>query len=155
MSRKPKVCVVVPIEEDLQAQIDAVCDVSYVDILAPRAELLEAVQDIDGILLTPRVRADAEFFEAAPKLRVLSTTSVGYDPFDIPEATQHGVVVCHTPGVLTAAVANLTTACVFNLGLKLFEHEAYVRSGGWARREAPPPLAMDVQGISSIRCVAG
>ncbi|MEZ4731248.1 MAG: hypothetical protein R3E79_29365 [Caldilineaceae bacterium] len=32
-------------------------------------------------------------------MRVLSTTSVGYDAF-IDEATKHGVVVCHTPGVL-------------------------------------------------------
>jgi len=108
--------------------------------------LLEAVRDAEGILLTPRVRADAEFFEAAPKLRVLSTTSVGYDPFDIPEATRHGVVVCHTPGVLTAAVANLTMAMIFSLALKLFENEPYVRSGGWTRRETPPALGMEIQG---------
>jgi len=146
MSGKPKVCIVVQIEDDLRAKIDASCDVHEIDMGASRAELLDAVKDIDGILLTPRVRADAEFFESAPKLRVLSTTSVGYDPFDIPEATKHGVVVCHTPGVLTPAVANMTMACIFNLAMKLFEHESYVRSGGWARRETPPPLAMDVQG---------
>jgi glyoxylate reductase len=146
LNRKPKVCIVVNIEEDLEAQIRAACEVRQVDIGAPRTELLEAVRDAEGILLTPRVRADAEFFEAAPKLRVLSTTSVGYDPFDIPEATRRGVVVCHTPGVLTAAVANLTMTLIFALALKLFEHEPYVRSGGWARRETPPALGMDIQG---------
>jgi lactate dehydrogenase-like 2-hydroxyacid dehydrogenase len=108
--------------------------------------LLKTIHDADGILLTPRVRADAEFFDAAPKLKVISTTSVGYDPFDIPAATARGVVVCHTPGVLTAAVANLTMACIFSLALKLFEHEPYVRSGGWARREQAPALGMDIQG---------
>ena len=146
MTEKPKVCVVVPIEEDLEAQIRAKCNIHQVDFGAPRAELLAAVRDAEGILLTPRVRADAEFFQAAPKLRVLSTTSVGYDPFDIPEATKHGVVVCHTPGVLTGAVANLTMTCILSLAIKLFENEAYVRSGGWGRNETRPGLGMDVQG---------
>ena len=86
------------------------------------------------------MRADSVFFDAAPKLRVLSTTSVGYDPFDISEATKHGVVVCHTPGVLTAAVANLTMASILSLSLRLFEYESYVRSGGWAKRKKMPAL---------------
>jgi glyoxylate reductase len=136
----------VALEDDLLAQIRAVCDIHHIDPRAPRAELLEAVRDAEGILLTPRVRADVEFFDAAPKLRVLSTTSVGYDPFDIPEATRRGVVVCHTPGVLTAAVANLTMSMILALALKLFEAEAYARNGGWARREPLPGLGMDIQG---------
>src|SRR5215212_4230686 len=106
MSTKPKVYVIVAIEDDLKAQISAACDVHYLDLALSREELLATIHDAEGILLTPRVRADAAFFDAAPKLKVISTTSVGYDPFDIPAATARGVVVCHTPGVLSAAVAN-------------------------------------------------
>lgn len=146
MSTKPKVYVIVPIEEDLEAQIRAVCDVETIEMMTPREAMLKRIHDADGILLTPRVRADGEFFDAAPNLKVISTTSVGYDPFDIPAATQRGIVVCHTPGVLTSAVANLTMACIYSLALKLFEYEPYVRSGGWARRETPPSLGMDIQG---------
>lgn len=146
MSGKPKINVLVPLEEDLMAKLTAACAVRLVDMTAPRADLLAAMHDVQGVLLNPRVRADVEFFAAAPNLRVLSTTSVGYDPFDIAEATRRGVVVCHTPGVLTNAVANLTLAFVFNLALRLFPNEAYVRSGGWARREAAPPLGMEIQG---------
>ena len=146
MTNKPKVLIHVPIEDDLMEQIREVAEVDQLIITAPRSELLVAVKDVDGILLTPRVRADTEFFHAAPKLKVLSTTSVGYDPFDIPEATKHGVVVCNTPGVLTAAVANLTMASIFSLALRLFEYEPYVRSGGWSKREKAPPLGTDIQG---------
>ncbi len=146
MSTKPKVYLIVAIEEDLENRIRAVCDVEKIDTLASRETMLNTIHDAEGILLTPRVRADAEFFAAAPNLKVISTTSVGYDPFDIPAATQRGVVVCHTPGVLTAAVANLTMACILSLALKLFAHEPYVRSGGWARREKPASLGMDIQG---------
>ena len=146
LNEKPKVCIALPLEDDLKAQIRAACDVRVVDVLPPRAELLEAVHDVEGVLGTPRLRADSEFFDAAPKLRVLSTCSVGFDSFDIPEATRRGVVVCHTPGVLNSAVANLTLSMIFALALKLFEHEPYVRSGGWSRRETPPGLGMDIQG---------
>ena len=146
MSARPRVNIIVQIEDDLEAKIRAVADVTHIDYTTPRAELLAAMGDVEGVLLTPRIRADAAFFDAAPKLRVLSTTSVGYDPFDIDEATKHGVVVCHTPGVLTDAVANLTTALLFSVALRLFDNEAFVRSGGWARRERPPALGMDVQG---------
>lgn len=146
MSTRPKVYVIVPLEEDLENRIRAVCDVERLDWAAPREGMLNTIRDADGILLTPRVRADAEFFDAAPKLKVISTTSVGYDPFDIPAATERGVVVCHTPGVLSAAVANLTMASIFALALRLFEYEPYVRSDGWARREKPPRLGTDIQG---------
>ncbi len=146
MSGKPKINVIVHLEDDLMAQLNAACEVRLVDFGASRADLLAAMHDVEGVLLTPRVRGDAEFFDAAPKLRVLSTTSVGYDPFDIPEATKHGVVVCHTPGVLTDAVANLTTAITLTLALRLRENEAHVRSGRWARRDPLPGLGIDLQG---------
>ena len=143
---RPKVCIVVNIEDYLEAQIREACDVIDLDRTAPRAELLEAMPEVEGILLSPRIRADAEFFDASPKLRVMSTTSVGYDPFDIPEATKRGVVVCHTPGVLNAAVANLTMTIILALAQRLFENEAYSRNGDWAKRAPRPGLGMDIQG---------
>ena len=146
MTNKPKVLTHVPIEDELMESICEGAEVDQLIITAPRSELLVALKDVDGILLTPRVRADTEFFDAAPKLKVISTTSVGFDPFDIPEATKHGVVVCNTPGVLTAAVANLTIASIFSLALRLFEYEPYVRSGVWSKREKAPPLGTDIQG---------
>jgi glyoxylate reductase len=146
MATKPKVYVIVAIEKELEDQLREACDVETIPMTDARESMLKTIHDADGILLTPRVRADAEFFDAAPKLKVISTTSVGYDPFDIPEATRRGIVVCHTPGVLTAAVANLTMTLIVSLALRLFEYESYVRSGGWARREKAPALGHDIQG---------
>ena len=148
MSDKPVACVLVPLENDLLAQIKEKCEVRILDYTTPRPELLAALSDVEGVLVSPRIPADAAFFDAAPKLRVLSTHSVGYDPFDITSATEHGVVVCNTPGVLTAAVANLTMALILNLTLRLRENEGFVRSGGWARGEQAPPLGHDIQGTT-------
>ncbi len=146
MSDRRKACVLVPIEDDLKAQIEAQCQVQYLDHTTPRDKLLAAISEIEGALVSPRIRADEALFEATPQLRVLATTSVGYDAFDIDSATRHGVVVCNTPGVLTAAVANLTMTLIFSLTLRLLDNENFVRSGGWARRETPPPLGHDIQG---------
>ena len=144
MITKPKVLIHVAIEKHLTKKIEKVAVVDELAVTAPREELLQKIGDVEGILLTPRVHADSVFFDAAPKLRVLSTTSVGYDPFDISEATKHGVVVCHTLGVLTTAVANLTMASILSLSLRLFEYEFYVRSGGWAKRKKMPALGNDI-----------
>ena len=131
MSDKPTVFVLVQIEDDLLRQIQEDCDVRVLDHTTPRFELLEALSDVEGVLVSPRVPADAAFFDAAPRLRVLSTTSVGYDPFDIPEATKHGVVVCNTPGVLTEDTADMTLALLLAAPRRLLEGDRLVRSGGW------------------------
>ena len=143
---KPKVVVSLPLEDDLKSQIEEVCEVNYVDIRAPRSELLAAIQNVVGVLGTPRITVNAEFLEAAPELKVFSTQSVGYDPVDVPEATRRGVVIGHTPGVLNDAVANLTMTMILGLAQKLFQHEPFVRSGSWARNETPPSLGIDIQG---------
>lgn len=146
MAAKPTVVIAMSLEDDLKAQIAEQCEIREVDIRAPRAETLAALGDADGILLTPFTRVDAEFFDAGPNIRVVSTGSVGYDPIDVPEATRRGVLVCHTPGVLNAAVADLAMTMIFALSLKLFPYEQYVRSGGWARRDPTPGLGRDVRG---------
>jgi len=146
MSNKPKVCIGIELEDDLLARIREVCDVHVLDFPSTRANILEAVLDVEGAVGALKLVADAEFFDAAPKLRVLCTNSVGYDPYDIGEATRHGVLVCHTPRVLTGAVTDVTMSLIFSLALKLFQHASFVRSGGWSGRESPPSLGMDIRG---------
>ena len=144
--RKPNVCIAFPLEDDLKAQIGASCDLIYVDYLAPRDELLAAVKDVDGFFGVPKVTVDSDFFDAAPKLQVYSTCSVGFDRIDVSEATRRGVLICNTPGVLTDAVANLTLSMILALTRNLIANEAYARNGGWSRREQPPALGIDLQG---------
>ena len=55
------------------------------------------------------------FLDAAPRPRVVATPSVGYDGIDVAAATVRGVAVCNTPGVLTAAVADLTVVMIIAL----------------------------------------
>ena len=142
----PAICVAVPLEDDLAARLAEAGAVTRVDPEAPRARLLAALGGVHGVLLSTLVPVDAEFLDAAPALRVVSTAAVGYDNYDVALATRRGVAICHTPGVLNAAVADLTMALVIALSRRLFEFGAYASSGAWARGEPQPPLARDIAG---------
>ncbi len=145
MPARPRVCIAIPLEDDLAKQIERVCETRGVAAKS-RAELLRALADADGVLLSNRVRVDAELLGAAPGLRVVSGFGVGHDRFDLAEATRRGVAICNTPDVVTRAVVDLTLALILVCARRIFENAAYVRSGGWAAGESPPPLGFDVAG---------
>ncbi|MGE5619487.1 MAG: phosphoglycerate dehydrogenase [Sphingomonadaceae bacterium] len=97
-------------------------------------ELIDFLQGIDGAIVagdrfTPRV------MDAAPQLKVISRTGVGYDAIDVPAATKRGIVVCNTPGVNRHAVAEYTFALILACSRHLEKNLAEVRKGGWARFE--------------------
>ena len=140
------VCIFPDLEADLVSAIEERHDVRFVDKTLARNDQLDSIGDARGVFLNPLTPVDSQFFDAAPRMRVLSTASVGYDTIDVAEATRRRVVVCHTPGVLTAAVADLTMVMIFSLARRLFDNERYVRSGGWAQGEPPPDLGSDVDG---------
>ena len=131
-----------PFEPDLLAKIR---EVGAVKTFAPgdAARFRSSIANAQAIVGV--VPCDAAVFDAAPKLKVISTVSVGFNHIDIDEATRRGVLVCHTPGVLNRAVTDLTMALIFSLALRLFENETFVRSGRWAAREPNPPLGSDIR----------
>ncbi len=146
MSDLPKATIVLSLERDLDAQIDAGCEVTRVPPGTPRDEMLAALAEAEGVLLSNMVRVDAAFFDAGPNLRVVSGFGVGYNNTDVAEATRRGVAVCNTPGVLTPAVSELAIGLMIALGRRLLENEAYSREGGWAARQRPPRLGFDLSG---------
>ncbi len=98
----------------------------------PRAVLLEKISDCDGVvgLLTDKI--DAEFFEAAPKLKGYANYAVGYDNIDVPEATKRRIPVSNTPGVLTEATAECAWALLFAVARRVVETDKVMRSGQWS-----------------------
>ena len=78
-----------------------------------KAQLLEAVADVDAII----IRSDkitAEVLDAAKNLKIVVRAGAGYDNVDLAAATAHNVVVENTPGQNANAVAELV------LGLLVF-----------------------------------
>jgi len=62
-----------------------------------RADLLEAVKDVEGLIVRSD-KIDGEVMDAAPKLKVIVRAGAGYDNIDLAAATAHGICVMNTPG---------------------------------------------------------
>ncbi|MFF3978016.1 phosphoglycerate dehydrogenase [Streptomyces sp. NPDC001828] len=92
--------------------------------------LLELVGSVDAIVAGTE-RFGREVFEAAPRLRVIGRTGVGYDNIDVGAATAHGVAVCPTPGVNRQSVAEHTMGLLLGLARRIPQNVASVRAGGW------------------------
>ncbi len=74
-----------------------------------KAQLLEAVADVEGII----IRSDkitAEVIAAAKNLKIVVRAGAGYDNVDLAAATERGVVVMNTPGQNSNAVAELAAS---------------------------------------------
>ncbi len=96
----------------------------------PRDTLLELVGGAAGLVTLVTERVDAELLDAAgDRLRVVANVAVGYDNVDVDACRERGVVVTNTPGVLTAATADLAMALILMTTRRLGEAERLVRSG--------------------------
>ena len=143
---RPTICVATPIEAEFLARLEAVGDVRQLEASVTDPELFEALADAHGVIMSPLRTAGAALFDAAPHLRVVAGTGVGYDNFDVALATGRGIAICNTPGVLNTAVTDLTMALIVALARQLFPFEAYARSGRWAERAPRLPLGHDIRG---------
>lgn len=118
----------------------------------PDAEALrEAARDAEGLLCTLTDRVDRALLEACPRLRVVSSVSVGLDHVDLREAAARGIAVGHTPGVLTETTADLAFALLLAAARRVAEADRFVRAGAWtpARRWEPELLlGRDVHGAT-------
>lgn len=77
---------------------------------------------------------DAALLDALPSVRHVAQVAVGYDNVDVEACRARGVLVTHTPGVLTDATADLTMTLVLAAARRVREGEALVREGrfeGW------------------------
>ncbi len=95
------------------------------------AELIQAGQQADYILNGGMQKFDADFFKNCPNLKALSLMSVGYDNVDISAATQYGIPVSNTPGVLSGATADVAFLLMLAVSRKAFFNHKQILQGQW------------------------
>jgi glyoxylate reductase len=145
---KPKVLATRPLFPDARAILEKSFDVDYwmPGERIPRAELLKRVADKDALVCLLTEKVDEELLDAAPRLRVASTVSVGYDNIDVPACTRHKVVATNTPGVLDETTADFAWTLLMAIARRLVEGDAWVRSGTWPGWDLDQLLGGDVHG---------
>ena len=97
------------------------------------AENKADIADADAIIA--RIcHVNAEAIEAAPNLKVIGRTGVGYDMVDVEAATKRGIPVVLTPGANNRSVAEHTLALIFALSKNLVEGHNEQLKGNYAIR---------------------
>jgi glyoxylate reductase len=83
---------------------------------------------------------DDAVLDLLPGLRVVANYGAGYDLVDVEAARRRGIVVTNTPGVTSAATADLTMALLLAVRRRVVAGDGFVRSGKWGSGWADEPL---------------
>lgn len=115
--------------------------------IMPREMLFEWLADAEGLMSVggQPAKVDEELLAHAPKLRVISQSSVGYDNVDVQACTRRGIPFGNTPGVLTEATADLAFILVMCAARRIRESITIVQTGAWTPT-AEIPLGVDLYG---------
>jgi glyoxylate reductase len=111
----------------------------------PKDMLMKELAEADAVIADGRTIFDAQVMKAAQKLRIIARIGVGFDNVDLNAATERGIYVSYTPGVLSDAVAELTIGLMLALSRRLLEAYAFVKSGKWTELTAFP-FGIDLAG---------
>jgi glyoxylate reductase len=97
----------------------------------PKKTIIEKAKSVDALATLLSDKIDAEVFDAAPELKIVSQMAVGFDNVDLKEATKRGIYVTNTPEVLTDTTADFAWALLMAVARRVVEADKYVRSGRW------------------------
>ncbi|MFF7591878.1 2-hydroxyacid dehydrogenase [Kitasatospora purpeofusca] len=136
MNEQPPVLVTRRLAPGVVERLSAQLEVALHDSELPmsREQLLAAVRGRRALITTLDERVDAELLDAAgPDLQVVANHAVGYHNVDVAACAERGIAVTNTPGVLTAATADMAWALLLAATRRLGEGERLLRSGEpWA-----------------------
>ncbi|UCB61008.1 MAG: D-glycerate dehydrogenase [Candidatus Bathyarchaeota archaeon] len=149
--QRPKIFVTRELPERGSREIRERFDVDvWPEYVAPPKDVIIArASKVDALATLLSDEIDAEVFDAAPNLKIVSQFAVGFDNIDVKEATKRGIYVTNTPGVLTETTADFAWALLMAAARRIVEADGYVRSGKWKVGWHPTMLqGMDVYGAT-------
>lgn len=92
---------------------------------------------IRGIAVTGLVPTDSTVLAQFPKAEMVASFGVGYDHVDSAYAREHGIIVTHTPDVLTEEVADTALGLLIGSLREFIRADRFVRSGQWEKGDYP------------------
>lgn len=90
-----------------------------------------ALSKVTAMVGTGSAKVDKKLLMMVPNLKLIAICGVGYDGVDVDAAKDKGIVVTHTPGVLTDDVADLAMGLVLSMGRRIPQADKFVRNGDW------------------------
>ena len=110
--------------------------VVYTDRPRNSGEKVERAREAD-ILLNTRglVNWPGEVLRKLPRLRMITTCSIGTDMIDLDAARELGITVCHQPGRTAPVVAEHAFGLMFALAKRSAFLTAAIKAGEWPRMD--------------------
>jgi len=90
-----------------------------------------ALNKVTALVGTGAAKVDKKLLMMLPNVKLIAVCGVGYDGVDVAAAMEKGIVVTHTPGVLTDDVADLAMGLVLSVGRRIPQADKFVRNGDW------------------------
>jgi glyoxylate reductase len=116
VAERPRVHATRPLPDRVEAELD------------DRFERLPGPEGADGLVTVPADAVDGSFLDAAgPQLRCVAQFAAGYDNVDLAAAGERGILVAHTPDVLSPATAEFTLGLILALLRRIPEGDRLVR----------------------------
>lgn len=105
----------------------------------------EALVDAEGAI-GASIKVTPAMVARARRLKAISTISVGTDNFDLDDLTRRGIVLAHTPDVLTESTADTVFALVLSTARRVVDLAQWVKDGQWHGSIGPAQYGVDVHG---------
>jgi gluconate 2-dehydrogenase len=97
------------------------------------ARLVLSLQRKQGAFLSGTEPVSQTLLSQCPSLKICANMTVGYNNFDLPAMTTHGVLGTNAPDVLTETTADFGFALLMATARRVSESEHYLRAGQWSR----------------------
>lgn len=105
---------------------------------ANREAFFAAIAHVRAMAVSaPLERIDGALLAHLPELEIIASFGVGYDHIDASAAAKRGIVVTHTPDVLTEEVADTAIGLLLCTVRELPQAERHLRAGKWLRGSYP------------------
>ncbi len=120
-------------------------EIEIFDSINPKTDpaFLHALKETEGIvgLALP---VDQELLDHAPKLKIVSNNSTGYNNLSIEDMTKRGVMGTNTPGVLEDTTADAIFGILLAAARRIAELDHFVKLGNWRGHLTTEQYAIDV-----------
>ena len=113
----------------LQEEVEVLVWQGLEDETPSKDEIIKGVKQADVLLCLLTETIDRIIIEANPRLLGISNHAVGYDNIDVKAATESGIPVTNTPGVLTDTTADLAWALIMAVARNIVQGHQYVKEG--------------------------
>ena len=110
-------------------------DVNPHDRVLTKEEIIKGIADADALVCLLTDSIDKDIIDVGKNLKIISNYAVGYNNIDFKYATENGIIVTNTPGVLSETTADLAFSLLVSLARRIPEGDRFMREGkfaGWA-----------------------